>query len=103
MSGGGQEDWVRCMELLDARTLLLATNRGRVHRVGLAGPAGEESWSTVYATAGAAPLFARGVRGRRRRREFMVLLLLLIRPSDAGARRRPTGLSSQSLGRFSLM
>ena len=54
----GQEDWVRCMELLDARTLLLATNRGRVHRVGLAGPTGEESWSTVYATAGAAPLFA---------------------------------------------
>ena len=43
MSGGGQEDWVRCMEVLDARTLLLATNRGHVHRVGLAGPAGEEN------------------------------------------------------------
>ena len=43
MSGGGQEDWVRCMELLDAWTPLLATNRGHAHRVGLAGPAGEEN------------------------------------------------------------
>ena len=43
MSGGGQEDLVRCVELRDARTLLLATNRGHVHRVGLAGPAGEEN------------------------------------------------------------